>query len=231
MILDDLNIVYEDNHLIAVVKPPNIASAHSDGVTETMDQVVKAYLKEKYKKPGKVFLGVVHRLDKPVSGVLLFARTSKAAARISEQFRSGMVEKTYWAVVEGSPLPVFGTLEDWLKKDDERELVEVVEADTPDAKLSVLDFTTKANFERLSLMEVRPRTGRKHQIRVQFANHGHPIYGDLKYGSESLFGKEIALFARKLSFLHPTRLEPMTLTAEVPLHWRGRFAKLLNGTT
>ncbi|MCX7665971.1 MAG: RluA family pseudouridine synthase [Gemmataceae bacterium] len=226
---DDLNIVYEDNHLIAVSKPALIASAHSDGITETMDQVVKQYLKKKYQKPGKVFLGIVHRLDKPVSGVLLFARTSKAAARISEQFRSGMVEKTYWAVVEGSPLPVFGTLEDWLKKDEQREIVEIAEADTPGAQWAALDFTTKTSHEKLSLLEVRPRTGRKHQIRVQLAHHGHPIYGDLKYGSESLFGKAIALHARKLSFLHPTRLEPITLTAEVPLSWRGKFARLLNG--
>ena len=232
---DVLDILYEDNHLIAVNKPCGWPSAHFDGGEETIDRLVKEYLKEKYGKPGKVFLGVVHRLDKPVSGVLLFARTSKGAARLSEQFRDNLVEKTYWAVVEdrpagaSTPLPSAGTLEDWLRKDSIAGVVEVVEPDAEDAKQAVLHYTTRATHNGLSLFEIRPQTGRTHQLRVQLASRGRPIYGDAKYGSRFGFGNGIGLHARSLSFLHPTKREPMTLTAEIPKNWRGRFAHLLQG--
>src|SRR5437764_12153530 len=128
-----LDVLYEDNHCLAVAKPAGTPSAHFDGSVETLDRLAKAYLKEKYQKPGNVFLGIVHRLDKPTSGVLLFARTSKAAARLSEQFRAGGVEKVYWAVVEGE-LPAAGSFEDWLRKDEARGVVEAVDPDTPGAK-------------------------------------------------------------------------------------------------
>src|SRR3954468_23149276 len=131
---DSLDILFEDNHCLALNKPAGWPTTHFDGSEETVDRLVKAYLKEKHKKPGNVFLGVVHRLDKPTSGVLLFARTSKAASRLSEQFREGAVEKVYWAVVEGELPQPAGTLEDWLRKDDTAGRVEVVRPDAPGAK-------------------------------------------------------------------------------------------------
>jgi 23S rRNA pseudouridine1911/1915/1917 synthase len=226
---DALDVLYEDNHLIAVNKPCGWPSAHFSGDEETMDRVVKAYLKEKYGKPGKVFLGVVHRLDKPVSGVLLFARTSKGAARLSEQFRDNLVEKVYWAVTENGDdrLAPAGTLEDWLRKDPVAGVVEVVPPETEGAKQAVLHYVTKAEHGGLTLLEIRPQTGRTHQLRVQFASRGRPIFGDRKYGSRVSFGPAIGLHARSLTFLHPVRKEPITVTAEVPKAWRGRFAYLL----
>jgi 23S rRNA pseudouridine1911/1915/1917 synthase len=225
--LPALEILYEDNHCLAVAKPTGSVSAHYQGREETLDRVVKAYLKRKYHKPGNVFLGVVHRLDRPVSGVLLFARTSKAAARLAEQFRQGTVEKVYWAVVEGEVKTSVGSLEDWLKKDREESRVEVVEPCTAGARQALLHFQCKARYGDLSWLEVRPQTGRTHQLRVQLAHHGHPIYGDARYGSVHVMDHAVALHARALTFLHPVRYEPITLTAEVPRSWRGRFAYLL----
>jgi 23S rRNA pseudouridine1911/1915/1917 synthase len=221
------DILFEDNHCLAVVKPAGVVSAHFQGREETLDRALKTYLKEKYHKPGNVFLGVVHRLDKPVSGVLLFARTSKAAARLAEQFRGGTVEKVYWAVVEGEVGRQAGSLEDWLRRDRQSGRVEVVEPHAPDSRQALLHFQRKAVHGGLTWLEVRPQTGRTHQLRTQLAHHGHPIYGDAKYGSIHTFGPAIGLHARALTFLHPIRYEPITLTAEVPRFWRGRFAYLL----
>ncbi len=238
-----LDILYEDNHCLALNKPAGWPTTHFDGKDETVDRLVKAYLKEKYDKPGNVFLGVVHRLDKPVSGSLLFARTSKAAARLSEQFREGGVEKCYWAVVEdqanpgrksgGVPLAPWatadtGSLEDWLKKDEPRMRVEVVEPETPGAQFARLLFQVRARHNGLIWLELRPHTGRKHQLRVQLASRGAPIYGDVKYGSDHALGHSIALHARSLTFLHPTTKEPITAKSDVPKIWLGRFAYLLN---
>jgi 23S rRNA pseudouridine1911/1915/1917 synthase len=222
-----LDILFEDNHCIAVAKPAGVPSAHFGGREQTLDRTVKQYLKEKYGKPGNVFLGVVHRLDKPVSGVLLFARTSKAAARLARQFREGSVEKVYWAVVEGEGLPAAGSLEDWLRKDRDAGRVEVVEPRSAGAKQALLHFQRRGRLGGLSWLEVRPQTGRTHQLRVQLAHHGQPIYGDAKYGSVHTFNGVIALHGRALTFLHPIRYEPITLTANVPRPWRGRFAYLL----
>src|SRR5207249_169713 len=193
----------------------------------TLDRAVKAYLKERYGKPGNVFLGVVHRLDRPVSGVLLFARTSKAAARLSEQFREGSIEKTYWAVVEGDLEKTAGTVEDWLLRNRAARRVEVVEPRTKGARQALLHFQRRAGHGGLTWLEVRPQTGRTHQLRVQLAHHGHPIFGDARYGSVHTFDSAIGLHARALTFLHPVRYEPITLTADVPRPWRGRFAYLL----
>jgi 23S rRNA pseudouridine1911/1915/1917 synthase len=227
-----LVILHEDNQCLAVCKPAGIASAHFQGEDQTLDRLVKRYLKEKYAKPGNVFLGIVHRLDKPVSGVLLFARTSKAAARLSEQFREGTVEKVYWAVVEGEVATEAGTLEDWLKieKGRESKRVEVVAPRESGARQALLHFQKRGQHGGLTLLEVRPQTGRTHQLRVQLAHHGHPVYGDARYGSIRTFGRAIGLHARNLTFLHPVRYEPMTLTAELPREWRGRFAYLLKET-
>ena len=235
-----LDILYEDNHCLALNKPAGWPTTHFDGKEETVDRLVKSYLKEKYQKPGNVFLGVVHRLDKPVSGALLFARTSKAAARLSEQFREGVVEKVYWAVIEervgghttGGAAPWraadTGSLEDWLKKDDPKARVEIVSRDTPGAQFARLLFVVRGRHEGLTWLELRPHTGRKHQLRVQLASRGCPIFGDTKYGSDRPFAHGIALHAHSLTFLHPTSKEPITVKADVPKIWRGRFAHLLN---
>jgi 23S rRNA pseudouridine1911/1915/1917 synthase len=220
-------ILYEDNHCLAVAKSAGVLSTHYQGREETLDRAVKRYLKEKYHKPGNVFLGVVHRLDKPVSGVLLFARTSKGAARLSEQFRQGSVEKVYWAVVEGEVGDVSGSLEDWLRKDRDVGRVEVVGPNTPGARQALLHYQRRGQDRGLTWLELRPQTGRTHQLRVQLAARGHPIFGDAKYGSVHTFGGAVALHARSLTFLHPVRYEPVTLTADVPRAWRGKFAALL----
>jgi 23S rRNA pseudouridine1911/1915/1917 synthase len=231
VIAPPFEILYEDNQCLAVSKAAGWVSAHYQGSEETLDRMVKAYLKEKYKKPGNVFLGVVQRLDRPVSGVLLFARTSKAAARLAEQFREGTIEKIYWAVVEGEVAATAGSLEDWLRKDQDARRVEVVEPETAGARQALLHFHKRAAHGGLTLLEIRPQTGRTHQLRVQLAHHAHPIYGDARYGSIHTFDQAIALHARALTFLHPIRYEPVTLTAEVPRSWRGRFAYLLADTS
>jgi 23S rRNA pseudouridine1911/1915/1917 synthase len=227
--LPPLEILYEDNHCLAVAKPGGIPSAHYEGREDTLDRAVKQYLKEKYGKPGKVYLGVVHRLDKPVSGVLLFARTSKAAARLAQQFREGSIEKVYWAVIEGEGVAAAGNLEDWLHKDQAAGRVEVVEPQTPGARQALLHFQKRGQHGGLTWLELRPQTGRTHQLRVQLAHHGHPVYGDARYGSVHTFHHVIALHARALTFLHPTQKEPITLTAALPPTWCRRFGCLLKG--
>ena len=221
-----LDILYEDNHCVAVAKPTGVPSTHFDGREETVDRAVKAYLKEKYKKPGNVFLGIVHRLDKPTSGVLLFARTSKAAARLARQFRDGAVEKVYWAVVEGDVKRPAGSLEDWLRKTRPPAASRWSRLTRTEPARRFALPPPRASHGGLTWLEVRPQTGRTRQLRVQLAHHGHPIYGDAKYGAVHTFGGGIGLHARALTFLHPVRYEPITLTAEPPRPWRGRFAYL-----
>ncbi len=214
-----LEVLYEDNHCIVVNKPAGISSTHFQGKEETLDRVVKHYLKQKYKKPGNVYLGIVHRLDKPVSGVLLFARTSKAAARLAEQFRSGTVQKVYWAVIEGQIDPPNGTLENWLLTDRETGRVSVVDAASPGARRALLTYSWRAMHRGFTWLELRPATGRKHQLRVQLAHRGVPIYGDTKYGSPHRLREAIALHARSLTFVHPIRRVPLTVMAEAPDGW------------
>ncbi len=227
---DLLDVLHEDNHLLVLNKPAGWSSAHDQN---SMADVAKAYLKEKYNKPGNVFLGVVHRIDKPVSGVLVFARTSKAASRLSEQFRDHAVVKTYWAVCakptrcNGWALGETHSLQDWLSHDDDAHIVEVVNEDFPGAKLSKLHYTVKAEHDGQLFLELSPLTGRKHQLRVQLASRGAIIHGDRKYGSVASFGHAIALHARSITILHPTTSEPLTFTAPLPKQWRGRFAHLL----
>ena len=222
-----LDVLYEDNHCLAIAKPAGVPSTHFDGGEETIDRAVKSYLKAKYAKPGNVFLGIVHRLDKPTSGVLLFARTSKAAARLAQQFREGAIEKTYWAIIEGDMPQPAGTLEDWLRKDEIAGRVEVVGPESPGAKRALVHYHRRAGYGALTLLEMLPQTGRTHQLRVQLSRRGHPIVGDFKYGSETPFSAGIALHARQLTFLHPTLHEPITVTADLPRSWQGRFAHLL----
>ncbi len=232
---DSLDILFEDNHCLALNKPAGWPTTHYDGSEETVDRLVKAYLKEKHGKPGNVFLGVVHRLDKPVSGALLFAKTSKAAARLSKQFRENAVEKVYWAVVEDRagphpPLPPAGTFVDWLFHDDAAAMVRVVAETYPDAKIARTHYQIKATAGGLSWLELRPQTGRKHQLRVQLASRGRPVYADAKYGSAHTMGASVALHARSLTFLHPVQQAPITVTADVAKVWRGRFAQVMRAS-
>lgn len=223
-------ILFEDNHCLAVNKPTGWASTHFQGTEETIDRQLKEYLKKKYNKPGNVFLGVVHRLDKPVSGVLLFARTSKAAARLSEQFRTGTVQKTYWAIVTGEVHPPSGQLRHWLRKNESLRQVELVKEGSAGAVRAELTYSSLASRHGRTWLELRPRTGRRHQLRVQLAALGHPIIGDKLYGSRQPFQRALALHARSLQFEHPIRHEPLTLTAKLPPTWSLSFADLLGET-
>jgi 23S rRNA pseudouridine1911/1915/1917 synthase len=221
-----LSVLYEDNHCLAVAKPARVLTAGDrTGDTSLLD-MVRDYLKEKYKKPGNVFVGLVHRLDRPVSGVVLFARTSKAAARLSEQFREGTVSKVYRAIVEGAVTEPSSEFVDWLVKDEKTNVVCSVAPDSPSARESRLRFRRIRTSRGLTLLEITPATGRSHQIRVQLATRGHPIYGDGKYGSKHSLQGTIALHAAQLTFDHPTRHEPVTVAAPDPESWRRLLTSL-----
>lgn len=215
-----LNVLYEDNHLLVVDKPPGIATQGASGQTDSLLVRARHYLKQKYRKPGNVYLGVVSRLDAPVSGVVVLARTSKAARRLNEQFRSRVVSKRYWALVEGEPLPATGECVDWLWHDEHRRRMAIVGRDTPSAQEARLAYRRLRTFSGISLIEVELHTGRKHQIRVQLSHRGWPIVGDRRYGSRRVFSAGIALHARNLALIHPTRGESMEFVAPVPAFWK-----------
>lgn len=199
-----LEILYEDNHLLGVNKPAGLLVQGDRTGDPTLLEAAKAYLKEKYNKPGNVFVGLVHRLDRPVSGVVLFARTSKAASRLAAEFRKRQVAKTYLAVVEGRMVEDAGELEGFIKRDHKRS--RIVDATAADAREAVLAYRVLATRDGMTLVEVAPRTGRHHQIRLQLADHGYPVAGDLKYGArEPLPDKTIALHAASLEVAHPTK--------------------------
>jgi 23S rRNA pseudouridine1911/1915/1917 synthase len=181
--------------------------------------LARQYLKDRYNKPGNVYLGLVHRLDRPVSGVVLFARTSKAAARLSEQFRSGRVQKTYLAWVEGCPSQSEGTMSDLLVKDRRQNISSAAAAESSDTRRAELSFQVRKKVAGRSLLQVRPRTGRSHQIRVQLASRGLPIVGDVKYGGRRVRQSGIALHAIELNFDHPVRHEPVCVRAPLPRNW------------
>jgi 23S rRNA pseudouridine1911/1915/1917 synthase len=220
-------ILYEDNHCLAVNKPAGLSTAQAQAGTPSLDVLARQYLKLKYSKQGNVFLGVVHRLDRDVSGVVLLARTSKAAARLSEQFRSRSIHKIYWAVVEGEPHTDTGKLTHWLYQGEEQR-VRIVAAEVPGARQASLTYSIRQRTQDLTLLEIKLETGRKHQIRVQLAAIGCPILGDRKYGSRRHFPSGIALHARSLQFLHPTRAEPITLTAPLPPAWESLRIHLID---
>jgi 23S rRNA pseudouridine1911/1915/1917 synthase len=217
-----LDVLYDDNHLLVVNKP---AGVPTQGAAEGEDSLVvrvKEYLKRKYDKPGNVYVGVVSRLDALVTGVIVLARTSKAAARLSEQFRESAVAKTYWAVVEGCPPQQSARLVNWVAKDDRHHRMVVVDTDNRlQAQEARLQYFRLANLPRgKTLLKVELETGRKHQIRLQLSQHGFPIVGDPKYGSSSPFPQGIALHARGLQFAHPTLRTPLSFVAPLPNSWR-----------
>jgi 23S rRNA pseudouridine1911/1915/1917 synthase len=212
-------VLYEDNHLLAVVKPAGIPTMGVSLERQSILEMARQYVKAKFHKPGNVYLGVVSRLDAPVSGVLLLARTSKAAARLSELFRTQAIEKTYWAVVEGEIRPRAGDLVDWLAQDERHRRMKTAPPRTAGAKEARLNYKTLSTARRRSLIEVTLQTGRKHQIRVQLAHRGHPVVGDRKYGSHEAFGAGIALHARRLALVHPVRDVPLELVAPLPPAW------------
>ncbi len=209
--MEKLNVLYEDNHVIVVEKPVNIPSQADKTGDVDMLSIAKHYLKEKYQKPGEVYLGLIHRLDRPVGGVMVFAKTSKAAARLSEQVRTKQFEKQYLVVVDGKIDSEKGILEDYLLKNERNNISKVVKEGTKNAKLASLDYEVLKYAEdiQLSVVKVNLHTGRHHQIRVQFASRGHSLYADQKYGTRGR-GKQIALWAYKLSFYHPISKQKLT---------------------
>src|SRR3989344_3355608 len=214
-----LEILYEDNHLIAVFKPAGVLVQGNRPVGErnepTLMDEVKEYLKEKYKKPGNVFLGLVHRLDRPVSGIILFAKTSKGAARISEQIREREMRKIYHAVVDGQMKSPSGTLRNFLKKDEEKRIAKIVKEREGD--LAELDYETVKTNGKISLLKIELKTGRFHQIRVQLSAIGHPIVGDSKYGSKIKYKDgQIALSAVGLAFKTATTDEIKNIKIDYP---------------
>lgn len=209
--MQNLNIIYEDNHIIVVEKPVNIPSQGDKTGDLDMLTLIKQYIKEKYNKPGEVYLGLVHRLDRPVGGVMVFAKTSKAASRLSEQVRVKDFKKKYLVVVNGKMEKQKGILEDYLLKNEKANMSKVVKEGTKNSKLASLEYEVlKYNSEiDLSVLKIDLHTGRHHQIRVQLSSRNHSIYGDQKYGGRG-HGKQIALWAYELTLLHPITKESMT---------------------
>ena len=210
-----LEVLYEDNHLIAINKKSgDIVQGDKTGDAPLSD-FVKAYIKKKYNKPGEVFLGTIHRLDRPTSGVVLYARTSKALSRMNEQFRNKEVQKTYWAVVDNAPPNTSGTLDNFLQKNEKQNKSYVTK--NKEGKHAVLDFKLLKKLDNFYQLEVKPQTGRHHQIRVQLANIGCIVKGDLKYGAKrSNKDASIHLLAQKLEFVHPVTKDPISITATAP---------------
>ena len=212
--MQNLKVIFEDNHIIVVEKPVNIPSQADKTGDIDMLTIIKAYLKEKYNKPGNVYLGLVHRLDRPVGGVMVFAKTSKSAGRLSNQVREKQFQKTYLVIVNGKMENQKGTLQDYLLKNEKTNISKVVKEGTKNSKLAILDYEVlKYDKElNLSVLKIKLHTGRHHQIRVQLSSRNHSIYGDQKYGGRG-HGKQITLWAYKLKIIHPTTKEEMEFTS------------------
>lgn len=212
-----VEILYEDNHIIAVFKKSSDLSQGDKTGDAPIDEELKKYIAVKYKKKGEVFLGVVHRLDRPVSGVMLYARTSKALERLNEMFREGAIKKTYYAIVKERPPEDEATIEHFLKKNEKQNKTYVYDSEVKGSKKGSLTYRLKARSEKYYLLEVDLHTGRHHQIRAQLAKIGCPVKGDLKYGfPRSNDDGGISLFSRKIEFIHPVRKEPVKIIAHFP---------------
>ena len=213
-----LTVLYEDNHLIAVKKlSGEIIQSDQTGDT-TLAEKVKAYIKKKYKKPGEVFLGIIHRLDRPVGGVIIFARTSKALKRMNELFREKKIKKEYWAIVEEKPPLEEEQLINWLKKNQDKNRSRAYEKEVKGSKKAILSYQLVGRSKNYFYLKINPLTGRHHQIRVQLSFIGCRIKGDVKYGAKRT-NKDggIHLFAKSLSFVHPIKKEPLTISANPPI--------------
>ncbi len=222
-----IEVLYEDNHCLAVNKPAGLLSQGDETGDPDLVSWARAYLKDRYGKPGNVFVGLVHRLDRPTSGVVLLARTSKAASRLSAQFRTGKIAKVYWAIIEGHPDPPEGRWVDVLDKDRGRNRSRVLDEPEAEGQVARVEYRLVGRWRGFSKVELRPETGRSHQLRVQLADRGLPIVGDRKYGASTVLEAEdghrrIALHARELSFVHPTREEVIAIVAPVPADWPER---------
>jgi 23S rRNA pseudouridine1911/1915/1917 synthase len=215
-----LEILYEDNHLLAVNKPPLLPTMGVSPGQPSLVSLSKQYIKRRYRKPGNVYLGVVSRLDAGTSGVVLLARTSKAAARLTRQFRERRVRKTYWALLSGDVHPPEAELVDWVAKDESRMRMAIVDAGTPGAKLARLRYRRLKSLPGGTLVEIELLTGRKHQIRLQVAARGFPVWGETKYAQGQPFSPGIALHARSLVLEHPVQHCPLELVAPLPASWR-----------
>lgn len=213
-----MTVLYEDNHIIAVNKTCNEIVQGDKTGDVPLSETVKAYIKEKYNKPGEVFLGVTHRLDRPTSGVVLFARTSKALARLNEMFQSHeQIRKTYWAIVQGKPKVAEARLENYLIRNEKQNKSYIAKQGAKDAKLAILTYKTLTVGEHYSLLEINLETGRHHQIRCQLAAIGCPVKGDLKYGAKrSNPDGGICLHARQIAFEHPVSHDEIVITAPIP---------------
>lgn len=205
-----IKIIYEDNHILVVEKPINMPTQEDESRDEDLLSNLKKYIKEKYNKPGNVYLGLVHRLDRPVGGVMVFAKTSKAASRLSEQVRTHLLKKKYYAIVLGYVKG--GTLKDKLLKDEKTNTTIISDK----GKEAILSYELIEYKNDLSLVDINLKTGRSHQIRVQFSSRGHALYGDQRYNSKASKGEQIALFAYFLSFIHPITKEVMEFTLDKP---------------
>ena len=214
---DNLEVLFEDNHLLIVNKKSgDIVQGDKTG-DKPLSEVVKEYIKEKYNKPGEVFLGVVHRLDRPTSGIIIFARTSKALERLNKMLRDRVISKTYWAIIKNNPKKVKDTLIHFLKKNPKNNKSTVFTKKTEGSKKAILHFTIKKKLDNYSLLEIDLETGRHHQIRAQLSFIGSPIKGDLKYGaSRSNKDGSIHLHARTINFTHPVSKKTITIIAPVP---------------
>ncbi len=215
--MEELNVVYEDNHIIVVVKPQNVPTQEDESKDKDLLTMVKEYIKVKENKPGNVYVGLVHRLDRPTGGIMVFAKTSKAASRLTQEMHTGDFKKRYLAVVVGKPREKRAKLVNYLLKNARTNTVQVVPELTTNAKRAELDYVVLDDSEKVSLVEVNLATGRSHQIRVQLKNIGCPIYGDVKYGGDKLAkGHNLALWAYELKFVHPTTKENMTFKCYPP---------------
>ncbi|MFZ1677655.1 MAG: RluA family pseudouridine synthase [Saprospiraceae bacterium] len=217
MALTDLEIIYEDNHLIAINKPNGLL-VHTDDTGDTsLEEILKEYVREKYKKPGNVFLQSCHRLDRPVSGVLIFAKTSKGKDRMRQLFTERKVDKTYLALVTKCPDPFEGDLQNWMYKDRNKNIVEVVKGERTGAVKARTKYKTLGKVDRFFLIRLHPITGKSHQLRVHMSFIGSPIFGDVKYGGQSMNDPNaFMLHCRKMEFIHPIQKVPIVLKAELP---------------
>lgn len=212
-----LKVIYEDNHLLVVEKPVNILSQGDDTNDKDMVNLLKSYVKEKYNKLGNVYIGLIHRLDRPVGGVMVFAKTSKAASRLSEQVRNKSFKKTYRAVIHGKMNKNNDTLNDYLYKNKKTNMVSVVNKNHKDAKAAELSYETLGFKENKSLVEIDLKTGRSHQIRVQFSSRKHPLFGDQRYGQDvNKVGQQISLWSYRINIIHPTTKEKMEFICPPP---------------